>query len=350
MAYQNVGTPRFYVDSGLYQSTIGAWIPEHESGSTMNKADQLSLAQLNPTNVIAISPPEERYKVPRISPIRYMAVLGHNGGTGGYIYPVWGYEVGDVNDNEGCDNLVQVVNGQPWAQQTVVEHSGFSIWTFADDETQSQLELGIGNADWELGAVSMGNYYDMQAPDLNLKLSYEYDGVKNIQTKGGATLSNASYTKPPDWGNGMGAWQLGEPANPSFGSGRNYRSGRRTWDLSFSYLSSEDIMYPTMTDNLRIFDDSQYTLTDNFFYSENASGNVWNQDHRVNTHNDFFSQVWNKTMGGHLPFIFNPNGGGDSPNNNPDQFAICRFDQSSLQYNQIAPNTYNVKLKIRESW
>ena len=58
-------------------------------------------------------------------------------------------------------------------------------------------------------------------------------------------------------------------------------------------------------------------------------------------------------MGGHLPFIFQPDAGGGvegQGNFNADQFCIARFDQSSLQYNQIAPNMYNVKLKIRESW
>ena len=58
-------------------------------------------------------------------------------------------------------------------------------------------------------------------------------------------------------------------------------------------------------------------------------------------------------MGGHLPFIFQPDGGADvegAGNFNPDQFAICRFDMDSLQYDQVANNAYNVKLKIRESW
>ena len=59
---------------------------------------------------------------------------------------------------------------------------------------------------------------------------------------------------------------------------------------------------------------------------------------------DFFSSVWNKTMAGHLPFIFQPD------NNNNNEFAICRFDMKSLTYSQIGVNLYNVKLKIRESW
>ena len=53
-------------------------------------------------------------------------------------------------------------------------------------------------------------------------------------------------------------------------------------------------------------------------------------------------------MGGHLPFIFQPDGSNADPK--ADGFAICRFDMKSLQYDQVANNVYNVKLKIRESW
>ena len=106
--------------------------------------------------------------------------------------------------------------------------------------------IGGNHNGGKIGAVSIGRYYDMpHSPDLNLKLTYEYDGVKNITTKGGSILSNASYTKPADWGDG-GAWQLSstladgsQSAIPS-----NLRSGRRVWDLSFSYISDTD-MFPT---------------------------------------------------------------------------------------------------------
>ena len=36
--------------------------------------------------------------------------------------------------------------------------------------------------------------------------------------------------------------------------------------------------------------------------------------------------------------------------NNPDNFAIARFDMNTLTYNQVANNVYNIKLKIREVW
>jgi len=64
------------------------------------------------------------------------------------------------------------------------------------------------------------------------------------------------------------------------------------------------------------------------------------------THDSFISQVWNKTLGGALRFIFQP----DSENNNPDQFCICKFDQDSVQLKQVAFRTYSFSVKIREVW
>ena len=69
------------------------------------------------------------------------------------------------------------------------------------------------------------------------------------------------------------------------------------------------------------------------------------------TDSNFFSQVWNKTLGGTLPFIFQPDGGrlGVS-NNNPDQFAICRFVNNSLKATQTAFNVYDISVSIEEVW
>ena len=64
------------------------------------------------------------------------------------------------------------------------------------------------------------------------------------------------------------------------------------------------------------------------------------------TDENFFSQVWHKTLGGTLPFIFQP----DKDNNNPDQFAICRFKDNSLKATQSAFNVYDISLSIEEVW
>ena len=53
-----------------------------------------------------------------------------------------------------------------------------------------------------------------------------------------------------------------------------------------------------------------------------------------------------KTMGGKLPFIFQP----DTTNNNADGFAICTILQDSISFEQVAFNAYSVSFKIEESW
>lgn len=69
-------------------------------------------------------------------------------------------------------------------------------------------------------------------------------------------------------------------------------------------------------------------------------------DNTLLSSDDFISAVWNRTLGGRLPFIFQP----DKDNANPDQFAICKFDQDTLDIQRVAFNTYTIKLKIREVW
>ena len=64
------------------------------------------------------------------------------------------------------------------------------------------------------------------------------------------------------------------------------------------------------------------------------------------TDDSFMAQVWNKTLGGALPFIFQP----DSNNDNPDQFCIAKFDMDTLNIKQVAFKTYNIAVKIREVW
>ena len=64
------------------------------------------------------------------------------------------------------------------------------------------------------------------------------------------------------------------------------------------------------------------------------------------TDDNFFSQVWNRTLGGILPFIFQP----DRNNFNPDQFAICRFKENSIKAEQSAHGVYDISLTIEETW
>ena len=75
---------------------------------------------------------------------------------------------------------------------------------------------------------------------------------------------------------------------------------------------------------------------------------VSGQEFVTNVHNDynFFSQVWNKTLGGHLPFIFQP----DNTYNLPSGFAICKIDAKTLKIKRSHYNAYDISFTVKEVW
>ena len=62
------------------------------------------------------------------------------------------------------------------------------------------------------------------------------------------------------------------------------------------------------------------------------------------TDDNFFSQVWQKTLGGSLPMIMQI----DNTNNSPDQFAIVKIKENSLKAKQSAFNVYDISLTLEE--
>ena len=344
---QNVGTPRFYVSWGDYFKSLGYNIdpinllnPSHKMyNDTMTAGDYYEIFGDSPSGVY-----EDRSNMAANinKGANFWFCLGHN--LKGYKIICKRYQ---NTDDDNFQEHEAEMGGTSTSVNYPVTEDGWSM-RVGDDEGWSEnfspdfiedIHTGFQTEDNQVitGSVTRGfscmvygRKYDMpHSPDLNLKLSYEYDGVKTTQTKGGATLSNATYTKPADWGNGGGAWQLGSDENGNPIS--NLRSGRRVWDLSFSYLSDTDLMpVVAATTNLEAG------------YAEGTPSD----ENTLLDGTDFFSQVINKTMGGHLPFIFQAN----NSNNSPDQFAIARFDMNSFSYDQVANNVYNVKLKIREVW
>ena len=287
MAYQNVATPRIYVNLPEYLASTGAVIdpifrtlPAYQQDiSTTLTLPDISAFTLTDANSNSLA---------------YIALLGHTETS----YTVDNYASSIINgDTSGCQQ-------------------GFSISQLSDAPTE------LTDIDNPIGSVVYGLYYDFpHSPDLNLTLSYEYDGVKEQTTRGGATLTNKFYTTQPKWTPEIGAWEIA-------GGNSNYaRSGRRVWSLNFSYLSDSDV-FP---DNAALV-------------NETADGNL------TLLQDNTFQRVLHLTDGGQIPFIFQSDNTVSATSPKPDQLAICKLDQSSFQFKQVANSVYNVKLKIREVW
>ena len=356
MAYQNVGTPRFYVDIPQFVQQIGL-SPITIPYVNLNPRQQYTVVAYDPavsdgyndTRVLDdIAVPLEHM----IGENGYVAFLGHN------------FKNCDVEIliQEGYDDysgITSVDNKVNWgsAAHCRPDYNGFSIATcsFANFDQiggstrtiQLRFESGVWGADdlptpyngldVQLSSFSFGVTYTMpHSPELNLTMTREMDGVKRIRTKGGSDLVDHRYIKPASWGS-AGAWELYDetPTNQKLS-----RVGRRIWDLSFTHLQDSDV-FPMLSS----FAPYESTSAADEVYSSNPETD-WHDDNTLLDSDNFFSQVIHKTNGGQLPFIFQP----DSSNNNTDNFAICKLDQSSIQFKQVANGVYNVKLKIREVW
>jgi len=350
MSNQNVGTPRFYIDYGQYWKSTGelglagaGWV----NHGYATESQMMNLIGLNPTNMTTFPVNGVSswglidYTTPYTSTeqwkLNYFAVLGHNFNSAGVRFYVETYD----GIGQSGTNITEIINGDGSNNYPNMDSDGFTILSFArwdNDDNYYAIRpvMAAPNAqnanppyeqtyteDVQIGALSFGRYYSMpNAPDLNISMSHEYDGLKTITSKGGATLSNALYYKPPMWGS-REAWQLGD--------WKWLSSGRRVWNLSFSYISDSDLEptnYTGLSDGLNIGDDN------------------------------WFQNVLYYTKGGHLPFIFCPDPSvaytyddtnGNAPTSIPE-FAIARFDTNSFTREQVANNVYSMKVKIIESW
>jgi len=330
--YQNVGTPRFYVDYFQYALTIGLITADDISNDIGQDNNELKkLFYLNPTNPIYLDMEALSINTKlqnNLSTFNYFMVLNHDLHESDEVFvalthsineQLWGGfdYTGRVND---CANEEAMYNGWSLCDLT---------WVSGGDGSQEVLTFAVANQ-CNIGAISIGTSYTMPySPDLNLTMTREFGGAKKQFTRGGTLLSDHNYTQPPTWGDGE-AWGLYTNAPINLGA---RRAGRRTWDLKFSYLSASDIMADL--EMLTIYNTESTDIDDN------PTGY---EDYVSDT--NFFSQFMQKTLGGSLRFIFQP----DGSDYNPDGFAICILDQDSISIKQVAHNTYNISLRIMEVW
>ena len=384
MSYQNVGTPRFYIDGGVYIDAVG--------GMAVSSSNEKRLFLLNPSwgnhdwtlDASAGGAEDKAFESyntssgtrPLLFSYNYVALLGHN----------FHKNLGAPNDNNANDyqnvycslKAENTPYGQGWAHvdpdiqqlaslSNVTYHANCDVSSFGftptkngycvvanapenpffDDinpevpdnpapyttvqRVQRLLLRTINKSDYDanlrLSTMSAGWTYEMPfAPDLNLSLSYEYDGIKTTKTRGGATLTNRTWTHRPHW-DIFQSWS-DHPSSAETTVSRSFQnSGRRVWDLSFSYMSDSDLMPSQFIGNAG---------DDMLDYRGGSFG--WGM-----MYNNFYTRVIAGTLGGSLPFIF-------QPDKDVEDFAIARFDMKSFKIEQTAPNLYNIKLKIRESW
>tara|TARA_R100000081_G_scaffold80958_1_gene48164 strand:- start:889 stop:1761 length:873 start_codon:yes stop_codon:yes gene_type:complete len=163
--------------------------------------------------------------------------------------------------------------------------------------------------DFTLGCVLAGEFYDMpHSPDMNVKRSISFDGVKVQESIGGQRFSNMINQ-------GKSAADQNKSPFVTTTSPQQVFGGRMSYDMNFSYLKSTDIM-------------------PNDYSTHNPTDDSTIED------------VWNKVNGNHIPFIFTADGTSTSESD----YLFARFGQNSLDMQQVALDTFNISMRIEEEF
>ena len=419
----------------------------------------------------------------------YAGMLGHSLAETENAHNITTFHIGF--SGRGANNESAVVTGNNYdnkihASGEFGKNIGCSLYTFDGfslaygqwEDAWEEMRVVIGPNNWatpsvdfvKFGTITAGRYFDFpHNVDLKLNKTFDFDQVQTKRTYGGTDLTQINY-KRQLW-NGLPAWtHIKLDHHEDYASAirdENYKDvafqGKRSWDLSLSYVSKEE-MFPRnysnsmigyygngdeeLGDNLILnggFDSSDHwdihnpdgvTINDSgsgvarfngsgtyshikqgagltlgktykliidctanvsggkilinqsgddslmyeavpagktgtfivYFEAKNNSylmlssspysadisiDNVvcqelitsgttfWDQSSGVHTEN-IIGSLMTFTHGGTIPFIFQED---NTINRN---FAMCIIDQRSINVTRVAPELYNIKLKIRE--
>ena len=356
MANQNIRTPRFYTDLINYHRARGTSLGSITATNATNYFIGLpatntvdDLLDLRPLNQVTFDTSADTdghvlfnaafttasYKQ------TYIAILNHNLNSCSGRFKVFaGNDASDITALDGANiditapdtdaewnNITtsEIINADTRAATdsnktlTVTPASdGTTLLTFDEQNLRYwavQFEGDTawdGSTDFQLGGIMIGEHFDMpQSPDLSLTRSIVYDKVDINESVGGQRYGVSKNFGRTASSTSKSPFALGTYGQAVYG-------GRIAYNMNFSYLAASDVL-PSETTVYQFTDDS------------------------------VVSDVWNLTDGPHRPFIFNIDNS-STGTNAESEYMFARFAQNSLDMQQVAPDVYNVAMRIEEEF
>ena len=346
MANLNIRTPRFYPCLANHRMATGS--PQNGnfdvmSGSnlihTFTQGSEPELFDLRPMNQCSwdTSADTDGHVLVNMDTgggfnVDFVAILNHNMHSADAKFKI--DHSGTESDIQSADmggtdiaSVVDVVNGGGITGNVVTPtEDGSTIITFtanadrywgiqfegssalANDATGTKVF--DGSVDLKIGCIIFGEFYDMpHSPDLSVKRSIMYDGVNVQQSVGGQRYGNATHRGRRWVGTGN--------QSPFVEASQSYYvyGGRMAYDMDFSYISADDLMPSD--------------------YKSEVSGS-----------DTVVADVWNRTSGNLLPFIFTSDGSSTAESD----YLFARFGQNNLDMTQVANDVFNTSMRIEEEF
>ena len=409
MAYQNPGTPRFYINDFSYAKSIAHDLENTYKYNTTNSylrdhltiEDYYKLIDGDPTNLCIIDTSSTgrreylfMYNLPKKrtdKAVNYLAFLNHNfsdakshfhvryideeGSSNGTIplTEILNANIDEINIWQGSssnwgrpnNNGISIygLNGGTQMNSAIDDVYQFRFYLDNDDFGQT----GNGNSSngespgattkLQIGSMFMGRYYDMpHSPELDVTMTIENDGFDSITTQGGAHLTNIKYNGNPNWEREEGFFTTmggdtttyDATSHPAWTIGEPTAVGRRRGRRVWSMnfkYLSSQDLFASNYMSNTYIQDGNHSSNDDYNTNDDLVTDRSAFEYTLEDDDSFVAQVLNKVGNGQR-FIFQP----DNTNNNPDQFAICQLDQDSLNIKQVANGIYDISLKVREVW
>ena len=342
MSNMNIKTPRWYVDNisyllsrGVAQNTNFDVRPDASNGATtigLQTGTEIECFDMNPLNKVDFNTSATAAGHVLINldlngntKNNFVAILNHN------LNSATGKIRVSASDTEShiqspdfsgatAMNCTEVVNAGGADGSTNIitpAYDGTTIVTFTESDLQYwgiQFEgaSSFSGTDLFFGCILVGEYFDMpNAPDLNVTSSIMFDGVKTLESAAGQRFSNMANSGRTHGATTKSPFTIGNPDYEGYG-------GRLAYDMSFSYLNATSV-FPNRYQSL------------------------------VHTDDTVVSDVWNKTNGSHLPFIFSIDNA-HAATNAESVHTFARFANNSLDLQQVAPDVWNVGFRVEEEF
>jgi len=179
------------------------------------------------------------------------------------------------------------------------------------DSSINASDGNFGSTDLTVGCILLGEFFDAAPVDVNLTRTIAFDGLSMQESVGGQRYSYMTQ-------HGRRASSTSKSPFITTTSDLNTFGGRMIYDLNMSHVAHDELM-PDAYDS---------------------------HEHRTDS---FVGDVWSRTQGSHLPFIFsidNTHTGADAESSH----IFARFGQDDLQMKQVASNRFNFSLRIEEEF